>query len=266
MLSSPLVLPSLFSDSDISRLLADTHTSSSLRSQQALVDVVSLGAGARSHCSSPFRSPSRSSPSRRKHRESGSPARSGKRVCSDSSAPNSALKGLKSGFRRWGSCLSSAIGGCLGDRWETLESLGDLGKLGARSVGRGGPALRLQDPFSCSSFSLDDSDPPSQLFADVHQGNRVDRCSDRLDCEGSCRTCSVDSGLLQTVICYPQSHQGLTPGYRFLASQLLGACLIFTWRRLNRSFSLFIKETGWCPWISRKHTFRFRCTRPLGTT
>ena len=156
--------------------------------------------------------------------------------------------------------------GCLGDRWETRESLGDLGKLGARSVGRGGPALRLQDPFSCSSFSLDDSDPPSQLFPDVHQGNRVDRCSDRLDCEGSCRTCSVDSGLLQTVVCYPQSHRGLTPGYRSLASQLLGACLIFTWRRLNRSFSLFIKETGWCPWISRKHTFRFRCTRHLGTT
>ena len=101
MLSSPLVLASsLFSDSDISRLLADTQTSSSLCSQQALVDVVSRGAGARSHRSSPFCSPSRSSPSHRKRWESGTPACSGKRVRLDSPAPNSALKGLKAGFRR----------------------------------------------------------------------------------------------------------------------------------------------------------------------
>ena len=66
MLSSLIALASsLFSDSDISRLLADTQTSSSLRSQQALVDVVSRGAGARSRRSSPFRSPSRSSASHR---------------------------------------------------------------------------------------------------------------------------------------------------------------------------------------------------------
>ena len=90
ILSSPLVLASLFSDLDISRLLADTQTSSSLRSQQALVDVVSRGAGARSRCSSPFHSPSRSSP-RRKRRESGCPVRSGKRVRFDSPASNSAL-------------------------------------------------------------------------------------------------------------------------------------------------------------------------------
>ena len=81
MLSSPLVLASsLFSDSDISRLFSDTQTSSSLRSQQAFVDVVSRGAGAWSRRSSPFRSPSKSSPSWRKRREFGSLARASKCV------------------------------------------------------------------------------------------------------------------------------------------------------------------------------------------
>ena len=91
---------SRFSYSDVQRWLEDTQTSSSLRSQQALVEVASRGAGARSRRSSPFRSPSRSSSARRKRRESGSPSCSGKCVQFDSPAPNSALKGPKSGFRR----------------------------------------------------------------------------------------------------------------------------------------------------------------------
>ena len=95
-------------------------------------------------------------------------------------------------------------------------------------MGCGGPALRLQDPFSCSSFSLDGSVSPSQLFPDVHQGNHVERWSDRLDCEGNCRTCSFDSGLLQPAVCYPQSHRGLAPGHRSLVSQPLGSCLSFS--------------------------------------
>ena len=101
ILSSPLVLASsLFSDSDISRHVSDTQASSSLRSQQALVDVISRGAGAQSRRSSPFCSPSRSSPSRHKRRDSGSPALAGKRVRFDSPAPNSALKGSQAGFQR----------------------------------------------------------------------------------------------------------------------------------------------------------------------
>ena len=112
MLSSPVVLlSSLFSNSDVTHLLEGTQTSSSLRSQQALVEV----AGARPHRSSPLRSPSSSSPARRKRRESGSPSRSGKRVRFDSPAPSSALKGPKSGFRRRESCPSSAIGGVSGN-------------------------------------------------------------------------------------------------------------------------------------------------------
>ena len=46
MLTSPLVCAdTLFVEADVARLLADTQTSSSLRSQQALVDVASRGSG-----------------------------------------------------------------------------------------------------------------------------------------------------------------------------------------------------------------------------
>ena len=68
-------------------------------SQQALVDIASRGSGPRRRQFSPARSPSRSSPSRRRHRESGSPGRQSKRVRFDSPAPSSALKPSK-GFRR----------------------------------------------------------------------------------------------------------------------------------------------------------------------
>ena len=93
MLSSPAVCADLlFNESDVTHLLADTQASSSLRSQQAIVEVA-RGSGSRS-----WRSPSR--PSRRRCRESGSPARSGKRVRFDSPAPSSARKGSRQGFHR----------------------------------------------------------------------------------------------------------------------------------------------------------------------
>ena len=106
--------------------------------------------------------------------------------------------------------------------------LGDLGILGSQPVGRGGPPLRLQDPLLCSSFSLDGSDPPSQLFPVVHQGNCVERRSVRLGCEESCRICSFDSGLLQPTVCYPEGHRGLAPGYRSPAPQPLRGGLSFS--------------------------------------
>ena len=100
MLASPLVCAdSLFAESDIVRLLADTQTSPSLCSQQALVDVASWGSGPRRRRFSPACSPSRSSPSRRRRSESGSPGRQSKRVRLDSPTPSSALKPSK-GFRR----------------------------------------------------------------------------------------------------------------------------------------------------------------------
>ena len=113
-MSSPLVLSSsLFSYSDVQRLLADIQMSSSLQFQQALVEVALRGAEARPRHSSPFRPPSCSSPARHKRQESGSPYCSGKRVRFDSLAPNSALKGPKLGFCR------------LGNAWR-FESPGEL--------------------------------------------------------------------------------------------------------------------------------------------
>ena len=100
MLASPAVCSDfLFTEADVACLLSDTQTFSSLRSQQALMDVASRSVGARPRCSSPRRSPARQSPSHR-CRESGSPARSSKLVRFGSPAPSSALKSSKWGFRR----------------------------------------------------------------------------------------------------------------------------------------------------------------------
>ena len=99
MLSSPMVCSaSLFEESDIARLVADTQASSSLHFQQAMVDVASRSSGARRRCFSPSRSLARTSPSRR--RESGSPSRQSKRIRFDSPTPSSVLKGSRLGFQR----------------------------------------------------------------------------------------------------------------------------------------------------------------------
>ena len=101
ILSSPLVCSdSLFAESDIARLVAGTQSSSSLRSQQAMVDVASRSSSARRCRFSPSCSPARTSPSRCRCLESGSPSRQSKRVRFDSPAPSSALKGSRSGFWR----------------------------------------------------------------------------------------------------------------------------------------------------------------------
>ena len=120
MLSSPLVCSdALFAESDIARLLADTQTSSSL------VDVASHGSGARRRHYSPHRSSTRSSPSRHRRRDSGSPSRQSKCVHFDSPAPSSALKGSLADFCKVGSCPSSdRVGGCLAAHWEVWESWG----------------------------------------------------------------------------------------------------------------------------------------------
>ena len=101
MLAAPVVCAdSLFLESDVTRLLSDTQTSSSLKSQQALVDVASNKSGPCRRRFSPARSPAQSSPSRRRRRDSCSPSRGSKRVRFDSAAPSSALKPPNKGFRR----------------------------------------------------------------------------------------------------------------------------------------------------------------------
>ena len=64
LLSSAVVLASsLFAEEDVSHLLAETQTFTSIRSQQALVEVVSRGSGGCFRRSSSACSPSRASPS-----------------------------------------------------------------------------------------------------------------------------------------------------------------------------------------------------------
>ena len=103
MLSSTAVYAdSLFREEDVSRLLEATRSSSSLKSQQAMVDVASRrpsSSSVRQRRGSPSRSPRRS-PAQRRRQSSASPSRASKRVRFDSPAPSSALKSpRKSHFR-----------------------------------------------------------------------------------------------------------------------------------------------------------------------
>ena len=92
MLSSPAVYAdSLFCEEDVSRLLEATRSSSSLKSQQAMVDVTSRRPSSSSSVRQWRGSPSRS-PAQRRQQSSASPSRASKRVRFDSLAPSSALK------------------------------------------------------------------------------------------------------------------------------------------------------------------------------
>ena len=80
----------LFREEDVARLLESTCSSSSLKLQQAMVDVASRRSSApASHQrrASPGRSPHRS-PARRRRQSSGSPSCQQKRVRFDSPAPS----------------------------------------------------------------------------------------------------------------------------------------------------------------------------------
>ena len=102
LLSAPSVFAdSLFREEDVGQLLDSPRLSSSLRSQQAILDMVSRrsSSSARGCRASPRRSPPRS-PMRCRRQSSGSPSRPNKRVRFDSPAPASALKSpRKSHFR-----------------------------------------------------------------------------------------------------------------------------------------------------------------------
>ena len=104
MLSSPAVFADfLFREEEVSRLLEATRSSSSLKSQQAMVDVASRrpssSSSFRQRRGSPSRSPRRS-PAQRRRQSSPSPSRASKRVRFDSPAPSSAMKSpRKSHFR-----------------------------------------------------------------------------------------------------------------------------------------------------------------------
>ena len=76
------------------------------------------------------------------------------------------------------------------NRGVSRGTLGGLGVLGRRSLGRGGPEVRLQDSLSWHPFSLSGSDTPPELFPIVHLGNGIEFCSCRSAGEGSTRASS----------------------------------------------------------------------------
>ena len=102
MLESQMVFAcSLFREEDFARFLDATRSSSSLHSQQALVDVAARGPSSHQRRFSPRCSPSHSSLACRRRRESGSPSRPAKKAQFDSPAPSSTLKSpQKSHFRQ----------------------------------------------------------------------------------------------------------------------------------------------------------------------
>ena len=98
-------------------------------------------------------------------------------------------------------------------------TLGGLGVLGGRPVGRGGPTVQLPDSLLCHPFSLSGSNTPSELFPIVHPGNRVEQCDGRSAGEGIHQTGSFNSRLLQPPVRYPQGHRGSAAGNRPLPPQ-----------------------------------------------
>ena len=220
MLSCLVVLASsLFADSDVSRLLADTQTSSSLRSQQALVEVASRGASARSLRSSPHRSPSCSSPSRRRRRESGSPSHPGKWVRFDSPAPSSALMGSKSVFEDRGHGLRPPSWGCLREHWEVWESWGtdpwvmEVLRFGYRIPFRVLPSLS-QVAIPLPSYS------PSSI-----RGIALNIAVADLRAKGAVEPAPSTPGYYSCLFVTPQGHRGWAAGDRSFAPQPFGPCL-----------------------------------------
>ena len=141
-----------------------------------------------------------------------------------------------------------------------------VGLLGSRSLGRGGPEVWLQDSLLGSSGPFSRSDSPSELLPVVHQGIGIVSCGSRSAGKGGCRASSFFPRLLQSPVCNLQGHRGLATGDRPFASQPFCASLPFSHGDSSVGSPVFVREIGWCPWISRTPTFRFRCTRHLSTT
>ena len=198
----------LFCESDVVRLLSDTQASSSLRSQQAMVEVA-CGSGARSRRFSPRCSPSHPSPSRHRRRDSGSPARSSKRGSLRFPCPFLCPQGSMAGFSQVG-IMSFARQG----RGLPCGSLGGLRVLGCRCLGC--PSSPLWLPHSLSHLSIAF---PSELFSQLHQGNCSCGCGGGSVGEGGYRTCLCVSWVLQPSVCYSQGHWRVASGDRSLALQ-----------------------------------------------
>ena len=142
-------------------------------------------------------------------------------------------------------------------------ALGGLGVLGSRCLGSPGSPLRVLGPFSFATPSLSCSDPPSQLQPPFHQGAGFVRCCVRLGGEGGHRDRTSFPWVLQSPLCHSQSHRGLAISH---ASTVGWSSPVSTWRLLSPFSNLSVRGIGWCPWISRMPTSRFRFIQLLAVT
>ena len=107
------------------------------------------------------------------------------------------------------------------------EPLEGVGVLGCRPLGCEGPAVWLPCFFPGDSPSFQCPHSPSRLISVFPQGIDSECCGSGSLREGGNRTCSSFSRLLQTPVCYPQSHWGLAASDRPLLSQPLCSNLPF---------------------------------------
>ena len=114
-------------------------------------------------------------------------------------------------------------------RGVSRSTLEGLGVVGSRRLGCPGSPVRLSDPFPVTSSSLPCSGSTSQLQPQFHQGPGFVRCGVRACEQGGHRDRASFSGVLQSPLCYSQSHRGLATGHRPLTPQRLGRPLQFSY-------------------------------------
>ena len=81
-------------------------------------------------------------------------------------------------------------------------------------MGRGGLARGIQDPILSGTSLIRPTSPHAVLFPVVHQGKRLGEGVQRSSPQGSHRTGSLVSRLLQSPICGPEGFRGLAPHHR----------------------------------------------------
>ena len=108
-------------------------------------------------------------------------------------------------------------------------ALEGLGVLGSRRLGCPGSQIRLSDPLPITSSSLQCSASTSQLQPQFHQGAGFVRCGVRASGKGGHRDHASFTRVLQSPLCYSQSHRGLATGHRPLPPQRLGGPLQFSY-------------------------------------
>ena len=108
-------------------------------------------------------------------------------------------------------------------------ALEGLGVVGSRRLGCPGSPVRLSDPFPITSSSLQCSGSTSQLRPQFHQRAGFVRCGVRASGKGGHRDRASFTRVLQSPLCYSQSHRGLATGHRPLTPQRLGGPLQFSY-------------------------------------